>query len=131
MVIFLEGTRYAPEKVRRGTRYKYLLSPQITGLGLTLSTVPENFSGLLDATLLFDDMDVSTWSLLSGTCRWVALHVDYHSCQAWIKGDLLEDKAKRTQLGAWVQQLWNKKDRRIAVSVEGKDAEDALGFDEA
>jgi len=115
VINFVEGTRFTPAKhARQNSPYRHLLKPKIGGLGIALATMGEQFTALLDVTIVYPHGAPEFTDLLCG--RISAIHVRVQPRPippALLGGDPVGDKAYRQRLGAWVEAQWSEKDALI------------------
>ncbi|NWF79500.1 MAG: acyltransferase [Chloroflexi bacterium] len=112
---FLEGTRFTAAKHQeQGSPYTYLLRPKAGGLASAIGAMGDQFTAILDVTIIYPDGPVELWGLLSGQLGRVVVHVEPHPIPpAWLGADYATDPVFRAAIQAWVQQLWLEKDARI------------------
>jgi 1-acyl-sn-glycerol-3-phosphate acyltransferase len=115
VINFLEGTRFSEaKKNKQRSPYRHLLKPRIGGLSIALGTMGEQFEAMLDVTIIYPQGVPTFWDLLSGKLREVVVRVEEIKIPAeLLAGDYENDSAFRGQMQAWVQQMWDEKDRKI------------------
>lgn len=114
LVNFLEGTRFTRSKhASQGSPFRHLLRPRAGGLATSLATLGDRTDALLDVTIVYPAGVPSFWDLLCGKVRQVVVRVR----EVEIPGDLRRghegDPDFRARVEAWVNQLWEEKDRTI------------------
>lgn len=118
VVNFLEGTRCTPEK-HASTRspYRHLLRPKAGGIAHTLNAMGDQFAGILDVTIEYQPTPRAlAWSWLGGEQESVSLHVKVRPVPAHLlDGDYQNDPAHRERVQAWLHELWEEKDTRLAA----------------
>lgn len=117
LVNYLEGTRFSQlKRDQQGSPYRYLLKPKAGGIALALAVMGEQFDAILDVTLVYPGKQApGIWALLSGQLSRVI--VDVRSLpldRGLIQGDYQNDADFRQRVQAWVADLWQQKDQRIA-----------------
>lgn len=118
IVNYLEGTRFTPAKhAAQQSPYRHLLRPRSGGLALAFGALGERLEAILDVTLVYPgERAPGFWALLSGQVPWVIVDIRRRPVEAWQwQGDYENDPAFRQRMQAWVSQLWEDKDRRIAA----------------
>jgi 1-acyl-sn-glycerol-3-phosphate acyltransferase len=121
VINFVEGTRFTPAKhAAQASPYRHLLKPKIGGLGIALATMGEQFEALLDVTIAYPHGAPRFWDLLCGRIDAVTVRVQQREIPPDVLGsDPMGDKAYRQRIGAWVEQQWAEKDRRLDELLGG------------
>jgi 1-acyl-sn-glycerol-3-phosphate acyltransferase len=114
-MIFVEGTRFTPEKhARQESPYQHLLRPKAGGLAYILSALGDKFDTLIDVIVVYPDEDTSFWNFLSGRLSQIIVRVEKTSIpHKYIHGDYVDDPAFREEFQTWLRELWQAKDARI------------------
>ncbi|MBH9578082.1 acyltransferase [Inhella proteolytica] len=112
---FAEGTRFTADKhQRQESPYRHLLKPKSGALALAVNILGEKFRALLDVTLVYPDGVPTYWDLACGRVGRVIVRVHERDIPAeFVQGDCIEDSVLRKRFGAWLQALWEEKDREI------------------
>ncbi len=112
---FLEGTRFTPAKQRaEGSPYRHLLRPKTGGIALALDAMGERFQSLLDVTLFYPAGPPSFFGFLAGGTGSVVVLVEERPIpEILISGDYSNDPDHRSRIRAWVDSLWQEKDRTL------------------
>ena len=115
VINFVEGTRFTPAKhARQQSPYRHLLKPKIGGLGVALATMGEQFTALLDVTLVYPQGVPTLWDLLCGRVAAVTVRVQQRAIPPDVLGsDPVADRAYRQRITDWVQAQWSEKDELI------------------
>ena len=117
---FLEGTRNTPEKyAARGSSYQHLLDPKVGGLSYVMQGMGDALHRLLDVTIDYPGGVPTFWQFLQGKCRTVTITLDPQPIPHAFLAPMAEAETAsmtRDQLAAWIAQLWQAKDDRLAVS---------------
>ena len=113
VINFVEGTRFTPAKhAEQASPYAHLLKPKIGGLGIALATMGEQFTALLDVTIVYPQGIPRFTDLITGRLQQVVVRVQQRPIPAdLLNGDPVLDRAYRRRLGDWVDQQWRDKDR--------------------
>ncbi|WP_252273476.1 acyltransferase [Pseudomonas subflava] len=117
VVNYLEGTRFTPAKqAQQGSPYQHLLKPKAGGVAFTLATLGPQLDALLDVTLVYPGQrPPGFWALISGQVPKVIMDIRTLELDpALWAGDYERDPEFRQYVQAWVTQLWQDKDARIA-----------------
>lgn len=114
IVSFAEGTRYTKQKAKRQkTPYQHLLKPRAGGLAYTLMAMGDYLHQFVDVTICYDDPDMTFWDYISGRLKKVTIKVEVQPITQAMLGDYENDREYRVQFQAWLNQLWEKKDKTI------------------
>lgn len=104
LLLFLEGTRFTPEKhVDQCPPYQYLLRPKLGGLTFTLDTLASKIDRLVNVTVSYDGKVPGFWNFLCGRCPQVVVRVETIP----VTPDFIHD------LKAEITKLWLEKDRLL------------------
>ena len=117
VVNYLEGTRFTPAKhAQQGSPYRYLLKPKAGGVAFVLAALGEQLDAVLDVTVVYPSARIpGFWDLISGQVAKVIVDIQTHDLDpALWQGDYENDPQFRLFVQAWVSQLWQDKDARIA-----------------
>ena len=120
LVNFLEGTRFNLCKHRaQGSPFRHLLRPRAGGLTTSLATLGDRTESLLDVTIVYPQGVPSFWDLLSGKVHEIIVRVRELEIPMELRRGDDGDPAFRARVEAWVNQLWEEKDRRIEELMTG------------
>jgi 1-acyl-sn-glycerol-3-phosphate acyltransferase len=121
VMIFVEGTRFTPQKhARQRSPYRHLLKPRAGGVAQVLDVLGERLSTLLDVTIVYPDGRPGMLELLSGQVRRVLVEIRRVPIPAeFRRGGYDEDPAFRERFQTWLNQIWREKDQRIALLCAG------------
>jgi 1-acyl-sn-glycerol-3-phosphate acyltransferase len=117
VVNYLEGTRCTPSKqAQQGSPYQHLLKPKAGGVAFTLAALGPQLDALLDVTLVYPGQrPPGFWKLISGQVPRVIMDIRTRELDPTLwAGDYEGDPEFRQYVQAWVSQLWQDKDTRIA-----------------
>jgi len=121
MMNFPEGTRFSPGKRDRGNApYRNLLQPRIGGMGQVLYALGDQLDSLIDVTIVYPEeargaRAPSFWDLLSGKVSGIVVRAQRRAIPAHLRGrNFVVDQQFRSDLEAWMNQLWQEKDALIA-----------------
>ncbi len=115
VINFVEGTRFTPAKhAQQRSPYGHLLKPKIGGVGVALATMGEQFTALLDVTIVYPGGAPRFWELMCGRIEAITVRVQVRPIPAeLLGGDPVGDKAYRRLLSDWVDEQWRDKDLLI------------------
>lgn len=116
-VNFAEGTRFTAEKhQKKNSPYRYLLPPKAQGISMVINALDKQISGVLDVDILYSQAP-SLWSLLSGQYKKITVHAHFLPAEKSLRGNYLKDREYRRFFQDWVNDLWEKKDQRLAKLI--------------
>ena len=111
---FVEGTRFSPEKHhRQQAGFKHLLNPRAGGIAFVLNAMGESLHQIVDVTIVYPDGADSFWGFISGRIRRIIVDVEVMPVTEELNGDYFNDPAFKAFFCAWLNELWDKKDRKI------------------
>ncbi len=112
---FLEGTRFTREKqLAQNSPFRHLLQPKTGGFAFVLGTMGDQFDSILDVTVVYPGGAVSFWQAFCGQMCKVILDVrPVPIPSSFLNGNYLQDLQFRSEIQAWVLELWQKKDALI------------------
>lgn len=115
VLIFLEGTRFTPEKhAAKNSVFRFLLPPKSGGTSAVLDVLGPQIDCLIDSTIFYVGGPKSFWQFMCGKLRDV--HIEARTLQiptAFKDGSLEKNKDLRLELQDWFNQIWNDKDKKI------------------
>ena len=118
---FLEGTRFTPAKRdARNSRFQHLLNPKIGGLSAVLGGLADELDTLVDVTIHYPGDPPGFWEFLQGKCANARMRVDVHHLSAKMRDP--DPAAQRTEVGAFIEELWRAKDVRLGEVAAGHQA---------
>jgi 1-acyl-sn-glycerol-3-phosphate acyltransferase len=114
---FLEGTRFTPGKHQaQGSPFAHLLKPRAGGVAYVLAAMGDTLSGVLDVTIAYPEHppDAMLWRLLQGKIPRVVVRARLLPLPADTVGrDYVEDPDFSARMRAWVDRIWQEKDRLL------------------
>ncbi len=120
MMSFPEGTRFSEQKrLASNSPYRRLLKPRIGGIGQVLYALGHQLDGLIDVTIVYpgskaDAPPPTFWQLVSGQIPQIVVRSQQREIPAELLGrEFRRDKHFRSDLQAWIDQLWLEKDTAI------------------
>ena len=113
--IFIEGTRYTPEKHdRQQSPYEHLLRPKAGGVGIVLENFGEEVNEYLDATIVYSKDTGRFWDFFCGG-EGAHITIDCRPIPRDLASNYSQDlDSAREATKAWIEQVWRDKDRKIA-----------------
>jgi 1-acyl-sn-glycerol-3-phosphate acyltransferase len=114
LVNFLEGTRFSPQKhASQDSPFRHLLRPKAGGLATSLATLGDQTESLLDVTIVYPQGVPKFWDLLCGKVKEIVVRVRELEIPQDLRAGNDGDPAFRAKVEAWVNELWEEKDRCI------------------
>ncbi len=123
---YLEGTRFSKGKHKyQKSPYQHLLKPKAGGLSLAISALGDEIDGILDMTIVYPEFmghPPKYSELWKGNIKQLAVdirHLDmpeplFDKIKA---GGYHQDKTSKTEMFAWLDKVWQEKDKRIKVML--------------
>ncbi len=113
---FVEGTRFTKEKHEKlSSSYTYLLNPKAGGVAFVLSAMGEQLSAILDVTIKYDPKAMGFWDYLCGKVTKVTVRIEQIPLTSEVVGDYFNDTRFKIGFHKWINALWQKKDRTLAI----------------
>ncbi len=116
VINFIEGTRFSEQKrLRRASKFKYLLPPRAGGIALSLSSMGDMFDAILDITIAYPGGNPPKfWQMCRGEFRRVVIDVRQRPIEEWmLAGDYAGDREFRAHFHQWLTSIWVEKDAHI------------------
>ncbi|QIZ78077.1 acyltransferase [Ferrimonas lipolytica] len=115
VINYVEGSRLTLEKhQRQNSPFTYLLKPKAGGIAFAMSTLGDQFDHVLDLTVVYPGTpDGIMASFVSGKVEHVAVDINVIPMSELPQGNYDKDKAYRVEFQAWLNQVWQRKDRLI------------------
>ncbi|MCE0493665.1 acyltransferase [Vibrio salinus] len=122
VVNYVEGTRFTPEKRKKGkSPYQHLLSPKSGGIAYTLAAMGEQFDNVLDVTLAYPDNQENPFKdLLMGRMKRIVVNIRELPVDEQVTGDYFNDKPYKRQFQKWLGDVWREKDEFLADVYQDK-----------
>ncbi len=124
MTNFPEGTRFTAEKRdKRKSPYHNLLQPRIGGLGQVLFALADELDALIDVTIIYPqttttNLSPTFWQFLTGGITEIIVKAKRVEIPKELLGrNFRTDRDFRSELEAWVDQLWRDKDQLISDTL--------------
>jgi 1-acyl-sn-glycerol-3-phosphate acyltransferase len=113
---FVEGTRRTPAKhAAQQSPHAHLLRPRAGGVAFVLDAMGGRLQSVIDVTLAYPAGVPTLLALFSGRVPEVRVRVRERAIPADLRqGDYEHDAAFRARFQAWINALWEAKDRDMA-----------------
>lgn len=116
---FVEGTRFTPKKRDlQQSPFDNLLKPKAGGIALAIGALGNRVDSILDATIVYPDGIPSYNDLWQGNIRRIGVDIrkiDLPSdlLERLVAGKYQTDEQTKADMFAWLEALWQQKQRRI------------------
>ncbi len=119
MMSFPEGTRFTAAKhEQQKSPYKHLLLPRYGGIGQVLYSFGDALQTVIDVTIFYPDGTPTFWQFISGQVRNIFISARSRSIDEGLRGvNFRDDRVAKRHLKAWLNAIWDEKDRLLADSV--------------
>ncbi|MBR9728178.1 acyltransferase [Shewanella intestini] len=116
IINYVEGSRFTQEKhQRQNSPYRYLLRPKAGGIAFTLSAMGEQFTGLVNLTLVYPDAkdDAVLYGVMNGRVKKVVLKIDVLPVPEVNAKEYFSKAESRVEFQRDLNKLWQQKDDLI------------------
>lgn len=116
ILIFAEGTRFTAEKHRQsGSEFTNLLPPKSGGVTTVLEAMGEQFTDLLDVSILYPQGRARFSDLFSGNISEVQVDVKTYAIPSEVlSADSMKTGEKHNRVKKWLKQIWLAKDKKLS-----------------
>lgn len=114
---FVEGTRFSSQKSKhQQSPYQFLLKPKAGGISFVISTMGQQFTSLLDVTIIYPNKKHSLWDFLCRRMNAIKIHIRELPIPKQFLGSSLQNDEIQAQFRTWLNDSWLEKDKLIASS---------------
>ncbi|ABV38778.1 phospholipid/glycerol acyltransferase [Shewanella sediminis HAW-EB3] len=115
IINYVEGSRFTEEKrIRQDSPYRYLLRPKAGGIAFTLSAMGEQFTNLLNVTLVYPEAESDPLSeVMHGKIKKITVKVEVLPVPEVDNKRYFSEAQYRVEFQRWLNQLWEEKDEQI------------------
>ncbi|MCL1142191.1 acyltransferase [Shewanella gaetbuli] len=117
IINYVEGSRFTEEKrLRQQSPYQHLLRPKAGGIAFTLSAMGEQFTNLLNITLVYPDASPDEdilFGVMSGKVRKVIMKVELLPVPQVDATAYFSQADYRVDFQRWLNEIWAEKDAQI------------------
>ncbi|ACA84707.1 acyltransferase [Shewanella woodyi] len=115
IINYVEGSRFTEEKrVRQDSPYRYLLRPKAGGIAFTLSAMGEQFTHLLNCTLVYPEAQSDPLSeVMHGKIKKIIVKIEVLPVPQVDNKRYFSEAPYRVEFQRWLNQLWEEKDEQI------------------
>ncbi|MEL4388914.1 acyltransferase [Shewanella xiamenensis] len=120
IINYVEGSRFTEDKrQRQDSPYRHLLRPKAGGIAFTLSAMGEQFTNLLDVTLVYPDApDDVLFGVMNGKVRKIIVRVRALPVPQVDATRYFSESEYRVEFQRWLNQVWAEKDDQIAALLQ-------------
>lgn len=115
IINYVEGSRFTEDKhIRQDSPYRYLLRPKAGGIAFTLSAMGEQFTNLLNVTLVYPEAQSDPLSeVMHGKIKKITVKVEVLPVPEVDNKRYFSEAQYRVEFQRWLNQLWEEKDEQI------------------
>lgn len=116
IINYVEGTRFTQEKKRRqDSPYRHLLRPKAGGIAFALSAMGEQFTNVLDITLLYPDVHNENvlYEVMHGRMKKIIIRIKVLPVPEVDSVRYFSESSYRVEFQRWLNSLWVAKDEEI------------------
>lgn len=111
---FVEGTRFTPSKhERQSSPFKDLLKVKAGGIAFVLDAMGDSMKSILDVTIVYSEGRPTLFDLFAGRIRHVHIDIVEREIRPDLIGDYANDNAFRIHFHAWLNSVWQEKQKTI------------------
>lgn len=120
IINYVEGSRFTEDKrQRQDSPYRHLLRPKAGGIAFTLSAMGEQFTNLLDVTVVYPDApDDVLFGVMNGKVRKIIVRVRALPVPLVDATRYFSESEYRVEFQRWLNQVWAEKDDQIAALLQ-------------
>ncbi len=120
VINFFEGTRFTAAKhERQQSPFQHLLKPRAGGAAFTLNAMDGAITKLVDVTIVYPQGNKAFTDLFANRINKIIVRLrSIDIPERFIHGDYENDPVFKAEIQAWINQLWEDKDRQIAELLE-------------
>ena len=117
VVNFVEGTRFSEKKHQeQDSPFEHLLKPRAGGTAFVVDAMGESLDTLVDVTIVYPDGAGELGDLFANRIPEIRIDFRIMPIPAELRGgDYQNDPEFRQRFQAWMNELWQDKDERIAA----------------
>jgi 1-acyl-sn-glycerol-3-phosphate acyltransferase len=125
LINFVEGTRFTPTKhAAQGSPYAHLLRPKAGGVAFVLDAMGGALHAILDVTIVYPYGIPTIADLFADRVPEIRVHIrELPIPLELVGGDYQNDAAFRERFQTWMNQLWSRKNARIATLLSNSAAD--------
>ncbi|MCL1147600.1 acyltransferase [Shewanella sp. 10N.261.52.F9] len=116
IINYVEGSRFTAEKhARQDSPYRYLLRPKAGGIAFALSAMGEQFTNLLDVTVLYPEVfkKDALYEVMHGRMKKIVVRVKVLPVPEVDNKRYFSEAPYRVEFQRWLNEIWEHKDEEI------------------
>lgn len=115
IINYVEGSRFTKEKhQRQNSPYRHLLRPKAGGIAFTLSAMGEQFTNLLDMTIVYPDAPEDIlFGVMNGKVSKIIVRINALPVPQVDPARYFSESEYRVEFQRWLNQVWAEKDQQI------------------
>ncbi|MGS0691659.1 acyltransferase [Shewanella sp. 30m-9] len=116
IINYVEGSRFTEEKhTRQDSPYRYLLRPKAGGIAFALSAMGEQFTNVLDVTVLYPEVfkKDALYEVMHGRMKKIVVRVKVLPVPEVDNKRYFSEASYRVDFQRWLNELWERKDEEI------------------
>ncbi|MCL1126732.1 acyltransferase [Shewanella surugensis] len=116
IINYVEGSRFTEQKRdRQNSPYRYLLKPKAGGIAFTLSAMGEQFTNLLDITLLYPEAinKDALVEVMHGRIKKITIRIRVLPVPQVDDKRYFTDPQYRVEFQRWLNNIWEEKDETL------------------
>lgn len=115
IINYVEGSRFTKEKhQRQNSPYRHLLRPKAGGIAFTLSAMGEQFTNLLDMTIVYPDAPEDIlFGVMNGKVSKIIVRINALPVPQVDPARYFSESEYRVEFQRWLNQIWAEKDQQI------------------
>lgn len=115
IINYVEGSRFTLDKhQRQNSPYRHLLRPKAGGIAFALSAMGEQFTHLLNMTVVYPEAQTNTLSaVMHGKVKKVVIRLQTLPVPVVDNTRYFTEADYRVDFQRWLNQLWEEKDQQI------------------
>lgn len=115
IINFVEGTRFTQKKKdsQKNNGFTHLLKPKAGGVAFVLGSMGDCLNKILDVTIVYPDKTPTFWEYISGRVNKIIIDFEIIPLTDFLVGDYFNDPEYKKKIFLWVNDLWEKKDKKI------------------
>ncbi|GIU03132.1 acyltransferase [Shewanella morhuae] len=115
IINYVEGSRFTKQKhQRQNSPYRHLLRPKAGGIAFTLSAMGEQFTNLLDMTIVYPDAPEDIlFGVMNGKVSKIIVRINALPVPQVDPARYFSESEYRVEFQRWLNQVWAEKDQQI------------------
>ncbi|MGI2098231.1 acyltransferase [Shewanella glacialipiscicola] len=115
IINYVEGSRFTKQKhQRQNSPYRHLLRPKAGGIAFTLSAMGEQFTNLLDMTIVYPDAPEDIlFGVMNGKVSKIIVRINALPVPQVDPARYFSESEYRVEFQRWLNQIWAEKDQQI------------------